>query len=204
MFSQLIDPLYFNTRRKQLVDTAALRRFEKKFLFSAWCFPRNFLVNLGILFRNTSKWLFLKQCFRRHSIYCDFSFQPEPIRMVCLVTLTIQNNVSFKIFTYLRFLPFIADYLRLGYLVWLQDFANQFYSHLILRQSHFKAWFSYNHKISILYEMTSYRTIWRPLLSHTTCLFQVSYVCDFICAPFHFFLSRKIFATFDEVTLWDW
>ena len=55
---------------------------------------------------------------------------------------------------------------------------------LNLRQSHFKAWFSCNHEISILHKMTSYGTIWRPLLSHTNCLFQVSYVCDFIWAPY--------------------
>ena len=75
---------------------------------------------------------------------------------------------------------------------------------LILRQIHFKAWFLCNHEISILHEMTPYRTIWRRLLSHTTCLFQVSFVCDFNWAPFHSFFLRKFFAAFDEVTLWDW
>ena len=42
---------------------------RKNFNFSAWCFFRNFLINLGaFLFRNNAKWLLLKQCLTRHSI----------------------------------------------------------------------------------------------------------------------------------------
>ena len=42
---------------------------RKNFHFSAWCFLRNFLINLGVLlFCITSKQLFLNQFFMRHSI----------------------------------------------------------------------------------------------------------------------------------------
>ena len=63
------------------------------------------------------------------------------------------------------------------------------YSHFVLRQSYFKIWFSCNHETSIFHEMSSYRTIWRPFLPHTTKLFQVSLICNFIWAPFLSYFS---------------
>ena len=42
---------------------------RESFHFSAGVSTKIFLINLGaFLFRNTSKWLFLKQCLTRHSI----------------------------------------------------------------------------------------------------------------------------------------
>ena len=36
------------------------------------------------------------------------------------------------------------------------------------------------------------------------CEFEVLFVCDLIWTPFLSYLSKKIFAAFVEVTLWDW
>ena len=57
--------------------------------------------------------------------------------------------------------------------------------------------------LSILTEITSYRTIWQPLLPHTTCVFRVSFVCNLISAPFLSYLSKRIFAAFVEAKLGD-
>ena len=94
--------------------------------------------------------------------------------------------------TYLRVLPFIADYLRLRFNVTIK-LLNPVLHSLDFTPKPFTVLFLCNHDISILREITSYWTIWRPLLSHITYVFQASFVCDFIWAPFLSYLSKRMF-----------
>ena len=81
-------------------------------------FSQKFLDQSRNIISQYFHWLFLKQGLRRrHFIYYDFSFQPEPIRMVFLVALTDLKKRLLYVFHLSQIFVIIADYLRLGYLV---------------------------------------------------------------------------------------
>ena len=122
------------------------------------------------MFHNTSKWLFLKSCLTKLFLstksdsYGFFSH--------------LDRFKIFPFFTYHRFLPFIAGYLRLGFSVTMK-FRNPVLQSLIGR------------------------TIWRPLSSHKTWLLQVSFIFDFIWAPFLSYFLKTIFAAFVKAKLFQ-
>ena len=91
-------------------------------------------------------------------------------------------------------MPLIAGYLRLEFSVTMK-FLNPVLPYEAISKFDFRVIMKFLFCIKLLHIGLS------DIHLYTTCVFEVSFVCDFILAPFRSYFSKRNFAAFVEVTL---